>query len=83
MWSNLLYLAAGTKEHFFEALAHDWPEQLQHYEKLYAHGAYLPGAEVEPVRRQVQALAREHGVRDRRRVRLAPPPEPEQLTLGV
>ena len=83
VWANLLYLAPGTKEHFLEALARDWPEQLHHYEELYARAAYLPRAEVEPVRLQVRALAREHGVRDRRRVRLAPPPEPEQLTLGV
>ncbi len=83
VWANLLYLAPGTKEHFLEALARDWPEQLDRYEDLYARGAYLPRAEVEPVRARVRALAREHGVRDRRRVRLAPPPEPEQLTLGV
>jgi len=83
VWANLLYLAPGTKEHFLEALARDWPEQLRHYEELYARGAYLPRAEVEPVRLQVRALAREQGVRDRRRVRLAPPTEPEQLTLGV
>jgi len=83
VWANLLYLAPGTKEHFLEALARDWPEQLPRYEELYAHGPYLPRAEVEPVRLQVRGLAREHGVRDRRRVRLAPPPEPEQLTLGV
>src|SRR5918994_376106 len=83
VWANLLYLAPGTKEHFLEALARDWPEQLPRYEELYAHGAYLPRAEVEPVRLQVRGLARTHGVRDRRRVPLAPPPEPEQLTLGV
>jgi DNA repair photolyase len=83
VWANLLYLAPGTKEHFLEALARDWPEQLHDYEELYARGAYLPRAEVEPIRLQVRALAREHGVRDRRRVRLAPPPEPEQLTLSV
>ena len=83
IWANLLYLAPGTKEHFLEALARDWPEQLEHYEVLYARGAYLPRAEVEPVRAQVRELARTHGVRDRRRTRLAPPPEPEQLSLAV
>ena len=83
VWANLLYLAPGTKEHFLEALARDWPEQLEHYEELYARGAYLPRSEVEPVRAQVRELARRHGIRDRRRIRLAPPPEPEQLTLGL
>ena len=81
VWANLLYLAPGTKEHFLEALARDWPEQLEEYEQLYARGAYLPRAEVEPVRLLVRELAREHGIRDRRRTRLAPPPEPEQLSL--
>lgn len=83
VWANVLYLRPGTKEHFLEALAHDWPEELARYEQLYAERAYLPRAEVEPVRAQVRGLAREHGVRDRRRIRLAPPPEPEQLTLAV
>jgi DNA repair photolyase len=83
VWANLLYLAPGTKEHFLEALARDWPEQLERYEELYARGAYLPRSEVEPVRLQVRELAREHGVRDRRTSRLAPPPEPEQLTLSL
>ena len=83
IWASLLYLRPGTKEHFLEALARDWPEQLGRYEELYARGAYLPRGHVEPVRERVRSLAREHGVRDRRRTRLAPPPEPVQLTLGV
>jgi len=83
VWANLLYLAPGTKEHFLEALARDWPEQLECYENLYAHGAYLPRARVEPVRQHVRELARAHGVRDRRKAPLVPPPEPVQLSLGV
>jgi len=83
IWANLLYLAPGTKEHFLDALARDWPEQLPHYEQLYAGGAYLPRSEVDPIRARVRKLAREHGVRDRRERPLAPPPEPEQLALSV
>jgi len=83
VWANLLYLKPGTKEHFLEALARDWPEELERYEQLYAERAYLPRGEVDPVREQVRALAREHGVRDRRQQPLTPPPEPEQLTLSV
>ena len=83
VWANLLYLKPGTKEHFLEALARDWPEELERYERLYAQRAYLPSAEVDPVRHQVRSLAREHGVRDRRKQPLTPPPEPLQLTLGV
>ncbi|MDQ3068007.1 MAG: radical SAM protein [Actinomycetota bacterium] len=83
VWANLLYLKPGTREHFLEALARDWPDELERYERLYARNAYLPHGEVDPVRDQVRALAQEHGVRDRRRTKLVPPPEPVQLALGV
>jgi DNA repair photolyase len=83
VWANLLYLKPGTKEHFLEALARDWPEELERYERLYAGRAYLPSAEVDPVREHVRSLAREHGVRDRRKQPLEPPPEPEQLTIAM
>jgi DNA repair photolyase len=83
IWSNLLYLRPGTREHFLRALERDWPELLPHYEQLYARRAYLPAEETKPVKEQVRELARKHDVRDRRRVRLAPPPDPEQLRLAV
>jgi DNA repair photolyase len=83
VWANLLYLRPGTREHFLEALARDWPEELERYEALYADRAYLPRAEVDPVRDRVRRLARDHDVRDRRSTPLAPPPEPVQLSLAV
>ncbi len=82
VWANLLYLKPGTREHFLDCLARDWPELLPEYERRYARGrAYLPGKETEPVRELVRSLAREHGVRDRRRTPLAPPEPPKQLSL--
>ena len=81
VWANLLYLRHGTREHFLAALERDWPDLLPDYERLYRRGAYLPQNEAAPVRERVRKLAREHGIRDRRRVRLAPPPEAEQLAL--
>jgi DNA repair photolyase len=83
IWANLLYLRPGTREHFLENLARDWPEELEHYERLYAGRAYLPRKAAEPVRSQVAELRRRHGIADRRRVRLKPAPEPEQLALAV
>jgi DNA repair photolyase len=83
IWANLLFLRPGTREHFLTHLAEDWPEQLPYYEKLYAGKAYLGSKDMKPLRNQVSALAKEYGVRDRRSVRLAPPPEPEQLSLTV
>jgi hypothetical protein len=35
------------------------------------------------VKAQVRELARRHGIRDRRTVRLEPPEDPEQLQLAV
>jgi DNA repair photolyase len=83
VWPGVLYLKEGTREHFLESLALAWPELLPEYERLYAGRAYLPRAEVEPIRAKVRDLARGHGIRDRRRVRLSPPPAPEQLTIGI
>jgi DNA repair photolyase len=83
IWANLLFLRPGTREHFLEHLAEDWPEQLPLYERLYAGKAYLGADLMKPLKQQVSALAQEHGIRDRRRIRLAPPPEPEQLSLTV
>jgi DNA repair photolyase len=80
VWANVLHLRPGTREHFLDGLARDWPELLPEYERLY-RGAYLPNAKAAPTRALVAELARAHGIRDRRRVRLAPPPAPEQLRL--
>jgi DNA repair photolyase len=82
VWANLLYLRPGTREHFLEQLARDWPEQLDRYEQLYRR-PYLKNAEREPVLNLVAELRRRHGVADRRHIRLRPEPEPEQLALAV
>jgi DNA repair photolyase len=83
VWADLLYLKPGTKEHFLTALERDWPELLPEYEQLYGRRAYLSTAQSEPVRAQVRELTRAHGIRDRRRIRLDPPEDPEQLRLAV
>jgi DNA repair photolyase len=83
IWANLLFLRPGTREHFLAHLAEDWPEQLPAYEELYAGRAYLGSDDQKPVRNEVARLAREYGVRDRRKVKLEPEPEPEQLSLAV
>jgi DNA repair photolyase len=83
IWTNLLFLRPGTREHFLEHLAQDWPELLPHYRQLYRARAYLGAEETKPIRRQVSALAREFCVADRRSTRLEPEREPEQLSLAV
>jgi DNA repair photolyase len=83
IWANVLFLRPGTREHFLESLARDWPEELERYERLYAGRAYLGTDDVKHVRQQVVDLARQIGVADRRAVRLEPPAAPEQLALAV
>jgi DNA repair photolyase len=83
VWANLLYLKPGTREHFLASLERDWPELVPEYEQLYGKRAYLSKESSEPVRAQVRELTRLHGIRDRRRVKLEPPEEPEQLQLAV
>jgi DNA repair photolyase len=83
VWTNLLFLRPGTREHFLEHLAEDWPEQLEQYEQLYTGGAYLPSAVAKPVRQHVAALAREYGVRDRRKHPLDGTQHDEQLVLAM
>jgi len=80
LWCNVLHLQEGTREHFLAALARDWPAEHARYERLYAR-AYLPPSETEPIRRRVDMLRARLGIADRRAVKLAPPPEPEQLQL--
>jgi DNA repair photolyase len=83
VWTNLLFLHPGTREHFLEHLAEDWPELVPRYRELYRNRAYLPAEETTPVRRRVSALARELGVADRRVQPAEPEQEPEQLALAV
>jgi DNA repair photolyase len=83
IWANVLFLRPGTREHFLEHLARDWPEELERYEQLYAGRAYLKGPEAQEPRRRVAELREEYGIADRRAARLEPPPEPKQLALTV
>jgi DNA repair photolyase len=83
VWANVLHLRPGTREHFLACLERDWPELLPEYERLYARGAYAPRGESEPLRTHVRELARAAGIADRRALRHAPPPGPEQLVLAL
>ena len=83
VWTNLLFLRPGTREHFLQHLAEDWPELVPRYRELYRGRAYLGAEEVTPIKRRVSALARELGVADRRARPVEPEAEPEQLALAV
>ena len=83
VWANLLYLRPGTREHFLEQLARDWPEQLPRYEALYAGSAYVRNDVKKPVQELVADLRRRHGIRDRRRTIRPELAREEQLALAV
>jgi DNA repair photolyase len=83
VWTNVLFLRPGTREHFLEHLAEDWPEQLDHYLELYDGRAYLQSGEAKPLRQQVAALAKEYGIKDRRTKPLDGTQHDEQLALAV
>jgi DNA repair photolyase len=68
IWTNVLYLRPGTREHFLEYLARDWPELVPMYERLYRDRAYLGKAEIEPVRREVAELRNHFAVGEPTRV---------------
>lgn len=84
-WWNLLNLRPGTREHFLSVLAREWPEQLERYERLYpaTGGGYLRRQDADPMGRRLRRLASDADVRDRRRIRLLPEPEPTQLPLAL
>jgi DNA repair photolyase len=83
IWANMLNLRPGTREHFLESLERAWPELLPEYERLYGDRAYLRSADTAPAKTVVRELAKRHGVRDRRPVRLEPPPPPLRLRLEI
>jgi DNA repair photolyase len=82
VWCNVLYLQPGTREHFLEHLARDWPELLPRYHAIYR--SPYPGREVSgPLKDEVAALKRRFAIADRRERPLEPAPPPEQLPLAM
>ncbi|MET0485810.1 MAG: radical SAM protein [Candidatus Rokuibacteriota bacterium] len=82
VWCNVLHLQPGTREHFLENLARDWPALLPLYERLY-RGAYAERDVAEPIKASVAALRERFEIADRRARPLEPPPEPAQLGLAI
>jgi DNA repair photolyase len=84
LWTAMLNLRPGTREHFLEALGREWPELASRYERLYRGRAYLGRAEVDPVRARVTELRERYAIGDRRSLRILPvaeAPAAEQLDL--
>ena len=84
-WSNILNLLAGTRDHFLTVLEREWPSELERYRRLYPAGGsgYLGRAHASTIERRFAAVRRGSGIGDRRRIVLAPEPEPSQLALPL
>ena len=84
IWTNLLFLRPGTREHFLANLQRDWP-RAGALRRAYGRRAYLGKEHTKPLKDRVSALAREYGVRDRRSVNMDPEPPviAEQLVLAL
>src|SRR5918992_1145059 len=84
IWANVVHLQPAVREHFLEALAREWPEEVERYESLFATRAYLPAALTKPTIEHVRSLARSIPARPRRgRRKRRKPQHAEQLTLAV
>jgi DNA repair photolyase len=84
IWASVVHLRPGVREHFLEALAQDWPEEVERYEALFATRAYLPAEVTRPVTENVRRLSRSIHSEPRVRRRMPPKkPQTEQLTLAV
>ncbi|HEX3220506.1 MAG TPA: radical SAM protein [Candidatus Limnocylindria bacterium] len=85
LWWNVLNLRPGTREHFLEHLARDWPEEVDRYQRVYANRAYLTKAETRPLD-GIMAELRSEWVWAPHRRQLRPhaaPPQPAQLELPL
>jgi DNA repair photolyase len=83
IWANVVYLRPGTREHFLDALAADWPDEVERYEQLFAGRAYLADSVARPIKEHVREAARATPMRLRERYSKQEPAQPAygQLTL--
>jgi DNA repair photolyase len=82
LWWNVLNLRPGTREHFLEQLARDWPEEVDRYQRLYAGRAYLTKDQMRPMDATMTEL-RSEWVWAPRRQAVRPPEEPRQMELAL
>jgi DNA repair photolyase len=80
IWASVVHLRPGVREHFLEALARDWPDQVERYEALFATRAYLPTSVASSITAPVrEARVSTESPRRRRPARQ----QPRQLALSI
>ncbi|HKS90312.1 MAG TPA: radical SAM protein [Tepidiformaceae bacterium] len=80
LWTGMLHLGPGIREHFMESLARNWPELVPRYERMYTRD-YVSRKESRGLDTLVDALEARYGVADRRERPLVAPPPERQLVL--
>ena len=80
IWASVVHLRPGVREHFLEALARDWPEEVARYEALFASRAYLGVATTDPILEPVRRVSAAVPSPRRRSPRAS---GPRQLALAV
>jgi len=79
IWASVVHLRPGVREHFLDALARDWPDQVERYEALFGSRAYLPAAVAKEIAAPVNEARLASASPRRRRAR----PQPRQLALSL
>jgi DNA repair photolyase len=80
LWCGTLRLGPGTREHFLNCLARDWPELVPRYESLYTK-ASPPRWLSRPIEETAESLRHRYEILGDSNRSVAGEPEPEQLAL--
>lgn len=80
LWCGTLRLAPGTREHFLNCLARDWPELLPRYESMYTRTS-PPRWVAKPIEATAEALRHRYEITGESSRVDRGEPEPEQLAL--
>ncbi len=56
LWSGMLYLRPGTREHFLETLGRVWPEKRATLEAVYAGRAFVPKSQQRALGEEIRTL---------------------------
>jgi DNA repair photolyase len=81
--AGALRLAPGTREHFMDHLAADWPEMVAEYRRLFGGRVGLPAAYTSALQHTVAQLRDEVHLVDRPWASIQPPPQPAQMRLPL
>ena len=69
IWSKVVNLRPGTREHFMSHLSEDWPELTPFYERLYGTRSYPPRQTEKRIRDLVADARRERPLRTGKKLR--------------